>query len=76
MPESDQFDALAARFRTEADEAPLANVRDRCLRAAAAWEARANTSRRTEASRARRAAGVTDDPIGDPTLVAALPLSQ
>ena len=56
MAESDQFDLHAARFRAEAAEATLDNVRDRCLRAAAAWEARASSSRRTELSRAKRAA--------------------
>jgi hypothetical protein len=56
MAESEQFAAFAQRFRTEADEATLANVRDRCLRAADAWEKRANTSRQTEASRAQREA--------------------
>ncbi len=68
MSESDQFDAYAAQFRAEADQASLDNVRGRCLRAASAWEARAATSRRTEASRARRAAGVVDTPVGDPAL--------
>lgn len=56
MAESDQFEAHAARFRAEAAEATLDNVRDRCLRAAAAWDARALSSRRTEVSRAKRAA--------------------
>ena len=56
MADSDQFDLQAARFRAEAAEATLDNVRDRCLRSAAAWEARAATSRRTETSRAQRAA--------------------
>lgn len=56
MAESDQFEVHAARFRAEAEQATLDNVRDRCLRAAAAWDARAVTSRRTEQSRAKRAA--------------------
>lgn len=56
MSDSDLFDAHATRFRAEAAEATLDNVRDRCLRAANAWEARALTSRRTEQSRAKRAA--------------------
>jgi hypothetical protein len=56
MAESEQFAAHATRFRTEAEEATLDNVRDRCLRAAAAWESRAVSARRTETSRAQREA--------------------
>jgi hypothetical protein len=56
MSESEQFAAHAARFRAEAEEATLDNVRDRCLRAAAAWDLRAESSRRTTAAREQREA--------------------
>ena len=46
----------AAACRREADEATLANVRDRCLRAALAWDEMANRLRQTETYRASEAA--------------------
>ena len=42
----------AAAARRDADEATLANVRERCLRAAAAWEEMAARAARTERMRA------------------------
>jgi hypothetical protein len=42
----------AAAARRDAEAANLANVRDRCLRAAAAWEAMAARAARTERMRA------------------------
>ncbi|MGQ0558605.1 MAG: hypothetical protein ACT4OE_03320 [Sphingosinicella sp.] len=42
----------AAAARRDADEATLVNVRDRCLRAAAAWEEMASRAARTERMRA------------------------
>ena len=42
----------AAQARREAEAANLANVRDRCLRAAAAWEEMASRAARTEKMRA------------------------
>lgn len=42
----------AAQARREAEAATLANVRDRCLRAAAAWEEMASRAARTERMRA------------------------
>lgn len=42
----------AAAARREAAEASLANVRDRCLRAAAAWDEMASRAARTERMRA------------------------
>lgn len=42
----------AAIARDEANAARLDNVRDRCLRAAAAWEAMAERAERTERMRA------------------------
>ena len=42
----------AEQARSEADEATLDNVRDRCLRAEAAWLEMANRAERTEKMRA------------------------
>ena len=42
----------AAASRREAEAATLANVRDRCLRAAAAWDEMAARAARTERMRA------------------------
>ena len=42
----------AAASRRDAEEATLANVRDRCMRAAAAWEEMAARAARTERMRA------------------------
>ena len=42
----------AEQARSEADEATLANVRDRCLRAEAAWMEMADRAERTEKMRA------------------------
>ncbi len=42
----------AADARRDAEAATLANVRDRCLRAAAAWDDMANRVARTEKMRA------------------------
>jgi hypothetical protein len=46
----------AEQARTEADEATLENVRDRCLRAEAAWMEMAARAQRTEKMRADQAA--------------------
>lgn len=48
------YRTLAAQARTDADKATLANVRDRCLRAEAAWLGMAQRQDLTEAGRARR----------------------
>ena len=42
----------AAAARRDAEEATLANVRDRCMRAAAAWDEMAARAARTERMRA------------------------
>jgi hypothetical protein len=47
------FLARAAEARAEAEAAILANVRDRCLRAAAAWSGMADRAERTEKQRAK-----------------------
>ena len=55
MRDSDTFSTHAARCRQEAADATLDNVRDRALRAEAAWSAMAARSLKTEASRDARA---------------------
>jgi hypothetical protein len=52
----DFYEARAADARTEAEAATLDNVRDRCLRAATAWEAMAARAHRGDAFRAKQAA--------------------
>jgi hypothetical protein len=49
----DFYSARAAEARADADAATLDNVRDRCLRAAAAWEAMAARAQRTDTLRAK-----------------------
>ncbi|MFL9841653.1 hypothetical protein ABS767_11820 [Sphingomonas sp. ST-64] len=48
----------AAKCRSDADAATLDNVRDRNLRAEAAWLAMADRQERTEIARAQREAAV------------------
>jgi len=48
----DFYAARAADARRDAEAASLANVRERCLRAAAAWEEMADRSARTDRLRA------------------------
>ena len=52
MKDRDMYRQLAAKAREDADQADLANVRDRCLRAEAAWKAMADRAARTENMRA------------------------
>jgi hypothetical protein len=54
--QQDFYTARATEARSDADKATLDNVRDRCLRAAAAWEVMADRARRTETMRARQQA--------------------
>lgn len=54
--QQDFFLARAADARTEAMAATLDNVRDRCLRAATAWDAMAARARKTEVLRAKNEA--------------------
>lgn len=56
MRESELFAARAAEAREQAEAATLDNVRDRCLRAEAAWTAMAQRSTRTETARDSREA--------------------
>jgi hypothetical protein len=59
----------AAEARRDADQTPLQNVRDRCLRAAAAWEQMAARVERTGRMRAETEAKKA-------ALVAELQISQ
>ena len=54
--QSEFYNARAADARADADAATLDNVRDRCLRAAAAWDAMAARAHRGDAMRARQEA--------------------
>jgi len=52
----DFYQARATEARADADKASLANVKERCIRAAEAWEAMAARARRTDTHRANAAA--------------------
>ena len=54
--QADFYSARAAEARADANAASLANVRDRCLRAAEAWEAMAARAHRSDVMRERQAA--------------------
>jgi len=49
----DFYRSRASEARAEAEAATLDNVRDRCLRAAAAWEAMAARAERSDTHRAQ-----------------------
>ena len=51
MTDRETYLARAAQARCEADAATLDNVRDRCLRAEAAWSQMAERAERTEKMR-------------------------
>ena len=52
MKDIENYKRLAAEARADAEKAELANVRDRCLRAEAAWIVMAERAERTERLRA------------------------
>ena len=52
MSDAPLFRARAEECRAQADETTLQNVKDRCLRAAAAWMAMAERGERADAMRA------------------------
>ena len=52
LKDRDVYLQRAEQARAEADEATLGNVRERCLRAAAAWMEMADRADRTEKMRA------------------------
>lgn len=54
--QADFYRARAEEARSDAGAATLDNVRDRCLRSAAAWEDMAARATRTERMRARHEA--------------------
>lgn len=54
MSEVQFYRTRAAQCRAEADAATLDNVRERCLRAEAAWVAMAERGERTDQMRADR----------------------
>jgi hypothetical protein len=54
--QSDFYEARAHDARSDADAATLDNVRDRCLRSAAAWEGMAVRAARTDRMRIRQLA--------------------
>lgn len=51
LRDRDLYLARADQARKEADDSPLTNVRERCLRAEAAWRAMAEKIEHTEAMR-------------------------
>ena len=51
MTDKETFLARAAEAQAQADSATLDNVRDRCLRSAAAWTEMAQRAERTERMR-------------------------
>ncbi len=51
MADPENYRARAAQARLEADDAALQNVRERCLRAEAAWIGMAARQERSERSR-------------------------
>lgn len=52
MTDKDTYLARAAEAQRDADAAELQNVRDRCLRSAAAWTEMADRAERTQQMRA------------------------
>lgn len=60
MAHPNNYRENAARARADADAATLDNVRERCLRAEAAWLDMAVRQERVDAARAQREMRVTD----------------
>jgi hypothetical protein len=56
MSQHDLYATRADEARLDAQSATLANVRDRCLRAAEAWDAMATRARKGDTYRARQEA--------------------
>jgi len=70
----DFYIARASEARADAERATLDNVRERCLRAAAAWDAMAARAHRTDTLRARQEAAkaaLREAEAATPTPVAA-----
>lgn len=66
---ADFYRARAAEARRDAEASALANVRDRCLRAAAAWEVMADRAIRTDRLRAEQESRKAAQ-VAEPALVA------
>jgi hypothetical protein len=73
MKDLDNYRRLAAEARADADRAQLANVRERCLRAEAAWIIMAERAERTarlreahEIAKAHEAAKLAEVAAPDP----------
>ena len=75
MNQHDFYTARAAEARADADRATLHNVRERCLRAAAAWDAMASRAHRNDTFRAKLAAEKAAAAALEASLVAAAPLA-
>ena len=71
MSDHETFAARAAEARADAEAATLDNVRERCLRAEAAWIAMADRAARNEAMRATLLAKKASD-LADAASEAAL----
>jgi hypothetical protein len=71
MSQHDFYTARAADARADAEGAALSNVRDRCLRAAEAWDAMASRALKSETFRARQEAekAAVHEPIAAPHLI-------
>ena len=63
---SDFYLACAEKSRREATESTLDNVRERCLRSAAAWQAMAERAQGIEEGRQARSAATPPAPITPP----------
>ena len=64
MSTLEMYTARAAECRREAATTTLANVRERCLRSAVAWEGMAHELQVTEAYRANEAARKAEQAVG------------
>lgn len=65
MAQTLNFRQHAARCRVDADAAPLDNVRDRNLRAEAAWLAMAERQERVDSARAEREGAVISNHVAN-----------
>jgi len=63
MSQHHSYREHAAQARADADAATLDNVRDRCLRAEAAWLAMAERQQRIDTARAERDAPKIANPL-------------
>jgi hypothetical protein len=71
----DFYIARATEARADAERATLDNVRDRCLRAAAAWDAMAARAHRTETMRAKQEAAKAAQRDAEAEAAAATPVA-